>query len=107
MDLMSPSSPGAGRMSGPPMPPPDTPSLSAYPAGGGGSPSPNQTGAMPRLFFEAEKSLDVIAASAPEVSKDIDRLKSDLRDILTRVLQGGAARPKPSLDQEGLPPSGR
>lgn len=99
MPLISSPNPSAGRMTGPPVPPPNVPTLSSFQsAGGGGTPGTFNAGAVPKLFFTAEQALDEIATSVPTIAADIDRIKGELRDVMSAVLAGGA-----NAQQEPIP----
>lgn len=113
MPLMSPVGQSIGRMSSPPVPPPEIPAMSAYrpssaPEGGGG-PGPGQAGAIPQLFFQADQALDTIASAVPTVANDIDSIKSALRDVLRKMLSIGAPNQVPNPQPaggEGMPQFG-
>jgi hypothetical protein len=87
-------------MSGPPVPPPDAPTLTAYrgPASNGGYSSgsggvpPYQGQALLRLFYEVDKTLDSIAQGAPGCAEEIAEIKSMLKDVMTNVAQERAGR---------------
>lgn len=94
---------GSGAMSSPPIPPPDSPTLSAMMPGQ--SPGANQGGALPKLFFEVDKTLDVIASAAPGVSGQIDEIKAKLHDVMTSIANGGASgMARPSTPSSGMAP---
>ncbi len=81
-------------MSGPPMAPPEAPTLSAFPLEGNqsaaGGPPPSQIGALPKMVFQVEMMLDTIARAVPGASEAIDQAKQIVRGILTKSIQGGA-----------------
>lgn len=86
-------------MSGPPSPPPDTPSLTAYPTsdsssygGQEGKGTSYKGEALIRIFYEIEKSLDSIAQGAPSCAEEIDTIKSMLKDVRTNVIQERAGK---------------
>lgn len=101
-------------MSAPPSPPPGTPTMSAYRPSmqdeegeGGDEFGAGQAGAIPKLFYAAHKALDDIAAAAPTVASDIDKVKSTLMDVLGKVVSSGAAERAPiSPMGEGMPSFG-
>src|SRR5262245_15339029 len=107
MPLMSPVSQSGGRFTGPPSPPPDTPSLTAYRPVAGGEmegtegAGPAQAGAVPRLFFQADQALDQIASAVPGASATIDRIKTELKDLLVQSLSGKASPEE--KDAEAVP----
>lgn len=88
-------------MSGPPVPPPYMPTLSAYPATGDSGPGPEKGGAVLRLFESVIKTLDTIALAAPQCADDIDDVKMALQDILVDIVNYGASD-KPSTKSPGL-----
>lgn len=45
---------------------------------------------MVRLFFEVDKTLDMISSAAPGASEKIDKIKSQLHDVMTFISEGGA-----------------
>lgn len=95
-------------MSGPPAPPPEAPTLSAFPGArpgpGAGGPSPvGQVGALPRLVYGVEQLLDTIARAVPGASEDIDQAKAIVRGVLAKALQGGGPGGNP-MPGGGPPP---
>lgn len=103
MALLPPLALPPGRMTGPPPAPPDVPTLSSYREDDGdtGSPDKAHAGALPKLFFNAEKALEAIAAAVPKFSDEVDDINNALRDLLSKVMSEGVHRLK--YDQEGLP----
>lgn len=85
---------GANAMGKPPIPPPDLPTLSgSFGEGGGGPAGPSRSAGVTRLFFEVEKTIDMIAEAVPALSARLDKVKTDLRDILTTIsISAGAPR---------------
>lgn len=79
-----------GMMTGPPIPPPDMPSLSAYPVANEDKVSPQKGAAVFRLFEAVIKTLDTIAATAPGQADALDDVKNSLRDILVNIVNQGA-----------------
>lgn len=77
-------------LAGPPLAPPTAPTLSSIPTGQtGDAGQPGITGALPRLFFQAEQQLKTIARVLPTFSSDIDSVVQQLRDVLAKALSGG------------------
>src|SRR5437773_9067605 len=89
--------PGNMRMSGPPVAPPDSPTLSAFPTSGGApgaGASPHQSAAIPRLAFGITKSIDVLAKTLPpEVASDLEKAKALISGAVSKALQGGGGTP--------------
>lgn len=88
-------------MGGPPMAPPEAPTLSAFPLSGGGpgggDPAmASKIGALPRLIFQIEMLLDQVARAVPGAAEAVDQAKAVVRGILTKSVSGGAA---------GMPPA--
>lgn len=73
--------------------PAEMPSLNAIPPSGGDM--AGKASAVPRLFFNVEKSLDDIARVAPSVANEIDEVKATLRGILARAVNGAEPTPEP------------
>lgn len=93
--------PPAMMAQGPPSAPPEAPTLSAFPMGQG-APSAHQSGAIPRLFFTVEQTLDTIAQAIPGSSREIDGIKQELRAVLANALQGqGPSTAAPVMPREG------
>lgn len=84
---MGPMSPPPG---GAPLPP-DMPNLSAFPGAQGGPQNPMTAApkgaAVPRIIFEIEKTLDVLASAIPDASETIDKIKSLLQDVMDSKVQ--------------------
>lgn len=87
-------------MTGPPVPPPDMPTLSAYPASEGGV-GPAQGGAIFRLFESVIRTLDTIASAAPQCAEHLDEVKTILSDVLVEIVNSGA-QDKPARKSPGL-----
>lgn len=85
-----------GGMSKPPVNPPRLPTLSSLPSRplGDEAGGPQKGGAILRLFYEVEKTLDTIASAAPGQSETLDQIKTRLRDVMTAVVNGGANQDK-------------
>lgn len=88
---------------GPPVQPPDMPTLSAMPQAGGGTeeavPQPGQVGALPKIFFGIEQQLQLLAkVIPPDLVADLDGIAQNLRAVLVKSLQSGAG----SLGPQGL-----
>jgi hypothetical protein len=102
--------PPGGMLNGPPPPPPGSPSLAGIPpapgAGpGAGPPGPNQAGALPKLVFELENSLKVLARALPgDAGEQIDSIIQQIRNIVAQALQGGGGSSGGGPDK-GAPPS--
>lgn len=56
-------------------------------AGPAGAPSPPTGGGLPRLFFGVEQALNTIASAVPGESEQIDSIKAQLREVLSKTLQ--------------------
>lgn len=83
-----------GMLTGPPVPPPDVPTLSAYPMQGEsseGNIDSSKVGGLLRLFYAGDKLFDSIAAAAPGYSKQIDIIKRSMSDLRTAILSKGAS----------------
>jgi hypothetical protein len=93
-------------MAGPPVAPPDLPSLSAYPMGappdGVEAGTGSRGAALLRLFFQVDQLIDSIASSATGFSKQLDQIKRDLADVRTAILTSGT----PNRPQGMSAPSG-
>jgi hypothetical protein len=92
---MPPAMMGGG---GPPVQPPQMPTLSAAPMppqGMGpeaGMPQPGQVGALPKLFFGVEQQLQTLAkVLPPDLVADLDSISQNLRAVLVKALQSGAS----------------
>lgn len=85
-----------GKMSGPPVPPPGTPTITGY--GAGKAPQPAESKGIMMVIHAVEKTLDVIARSVPDVSKEIDQMKQ----ILTSIINKAALSPTP---EQGMEPT--
>ncbi len=102
--------PPGGMLNGPPPPPPGSPSLAGIPPapGGGagaGPPGPNQAGALPRLVFEIENSMKVLARALPgDAAEQIDSIVQQVRNVVAQALQGSGG--SPSGGDKSAPPSG-
>lgn len=85
--------------------PPDTPNLSAFQGEqpGASAPMGPQGAAIPRIVFEIEKTLDVLASALPEASEKIDQIKSLLRDVMMSKVKSQSLQERPS---EGSPQGG-
>lgn len=94
---------------GPPVQPPEMPTLSATPvtpgAGQALTPEPGQVGALPRLFFNIEQQLTLIAKLIPEsLVSDLDAIAQQLRAVMVKTIQSGAGA---SVAPIGLQPAGQ
>lgn len=92
---------GAAGIGGPPLPP-DMPSLRAFrptALGGAGrmAPGPAQGGALPRLIFGIEQTLDVLAQAIPGSAEKIDTIKGLLREVLVTAGSGEAPGEAPEI----------
>lgn len=87
---------------GPPVQPPDMPTLSAMPGVGSqdaATPQPGQVGALPKIFFGVEEQLKLLAKVVPpELVADLDSIAQNLRAVLVKSLQSGAG----TLGPQGL-----
>ena len=95
--------PPALMQGGPPVQPPDMPTLSAMPGGAAdasaGMPQPGQVGALPKIFFGVEQQLQLLAKVVPpDLVADIDAIAQNLRAVLVKSLQSGAG----ALGPQGL-----
>jgi hypothetical protein len=82
------------RMAGPPMAPPESPSLSAYPLEGEGqAATPHQAGAIPKVVFGIMQQIDVLARTLPGGSEDLEKAKSLIQGAMIKALRGGTGRP--------------
>lgn len=89
---------GGGGMSRPPVTPPQLPTLSSIPMGGGGGAGgsegapggPGKGQAVMKIFFILGQQLDTLASVAPGQSEAIDQIKTRLKDVMTAVIQGAA-----------------
>ncbi len=81
-----------GLASGPPVQPPEMPTLSAIPVDGQtAAPGAGMVGALPRLFFNIEQSVETLArALPPALAAELAPVVSQLRVILVKALQSGA-----------------
>ena len=59
------------------------PMSDSQPSGGGGG--------IAKMFYALESSLDSLASAIPEQAEDIDKIKSQLREILASAVSGGSA----------------
>lgn len=91
--MAAPIPPAAVMQTGPPMQPPELPTLSAMPQGPGTAPpTPGQVGSLPELFFGIEQQLKLVAKAVPgEAVAELDHISQLLRAVLVKVLQSGAA----------------
>lgn len=55
----------------------------SQPSGGGGG--------IAKMFYAIERSLDSLASAIPTQAEEIDKIKSQLREILASAVSGGAA----------------
>lgn len=98
-----------GTISGPPIQPPEAPTLSSIPIGGQTeAPGPGQVGALPRLFFNLEQQVETIArVLPPALAAELSPIMSALRAVLVKALQSGAGafEGNPEPTGLGLPPS--
>lgn len=86
-------------------PPPQmgAPSLANIPPSGPQMGGPEQGGALPRLVFQIEQSLQTLArALPPGSSQKIDMIREQLRGAVAEALSGGG-EPAPGPQQEGGP----
>jgi len=95
--------PPALMQGGPPVQPPEMPTLSAMPGAGMGMeeamPQPGQVGALPKIFFGVEEQLKLLAKVVPpDLVADLDQIAQSLRAVLVKSLQSGAG----SLGPQGL-----
>lgn len=95
--------PPALMQGGPPVQPPDMPTLSAMPQAGDpmmeAMPQPGQVGALPKIFFGIEQQLQTLAKVVPpDLVADLDSIAQNLRAVLVKSLQSGAG----SLGPQGL-----
>lgn len=100
------------RMSGPPpaaagAPGPPTASgmggpQAGPPSGPGGPPG----GALPRLVFGIESALDTLSTAVPSASGEINQIKTMLRGVLQKALNGGPASPGGMGQSPVAPPPG-
>jgi len=111
--------PPAMAQGGPPVQPPQMPTLSAAPVpqpgmGGpeAGMPQPGQVGALPKLFFGVEQQLQTLAkVLPPALTAELDGISQNLRAVLVKALQSGASasaadpmqgiQPQPPLSMAG------
>lgn len=92
---------GANAMGKPPIPPPDLPTMSGMLGDGSEGPAgPSKTAGVTRLFFEVEKTIDMIAEAVPALSARLDKVKTDLRDILTTISISAGAPGRGSANGE-------
>ncbi len=77
---------------GPPVTPPEMPTLSSMPMDGTTAPpGPGLVGAIPRLFHNVEQEIETIARVLPPVlAAELSPVVSQLRAILVKALQSGA-----------------
>lgn len=61
----------------------ETPFGDSQPSGGGGG--------IAKMFYAIERSLDSLASAIPDQAEEIDKIKSQLREILASAVSGGAA----------------
>lgn len=94
--------PPALMQGGPPVQPPEMPTLSAMPQVGSPEdavPQPGQVGALPKIFFGIEQQLQLLAKVVPpDLVADLDGIAQNLRALLVKSLQSGAG----SLGPQGL-----
>jgi hypothetical protein len=90
--------PPAMAQGGPPVQPPQMPTLSAAPmppaeAGAeAGMAAPGQVGALPKLFFGVEQQLQTLAkVLPPALTAELDGISQNLRAVLVKALQSGAS----------------
>lgn len=71
----------------------------------GDGPGAGKAGAIPKLFFAADRALDDIAAAAPTIANEIDDMKNELKDLLGRFASNGASEKvaPTSPAEEGMP----
>jgi hypothetical protein len=94
-----------GLQGGPPVAPPEMPTLSAMPMDGQTAPpGAGLVGALPRLFHNVEQELETIArVLPPALAAEMGPIVSQLRAVLVKALQSGAGSfGPPSLE----PPMG-
>jgi hypothetical protein len=101
--------PPAMMQGGPPVQPPEMPTLSSTPVAPGANqpvmPEPGQVGAIPRLFFNVEQQLTLIAKVVPEnLVEDLDAISQQLRAVMIKTIQSGAGA---SVQPIGLQPAGQ
>lgn len=66
-------------------------------------PSPQQGAAIPRIVFEIEKTLDVLASAIPEASEKIDQIKSLLQDVMMSKVKSQSIQERPSEGSQSGP----
>lgn len=75
---------------------------SGPPQGAGGMGGPEQGGALPKLVFNIEQSLQTLARALPAgASQKIDAIRETLRQAVAEAISGGG-EPTPPM-QEGGP----
>jgi hypothetical protein len=87
-------------------PPPQmgAPTLANTPPSGPQVAGPEQGGALPRLVFQIEQSLQTLARALPGgSSQKIDSIREQLRGAVAEALAGGGAQPNMGPQQEGGP----
>lgn len=93
-------------LDGPPPPAgqPSVGSIPPSPPGMGGPGAGPQMGALPRLVFQIEQSLQTLArALPPETSRQIDAIKEQLRQLVAGSLSGSSPGQPTSPTEEGGP----
>jgi len=61
---------------------------------GSGSPEGGELEPLMRLVYQVDQALDTIARQFPEVSSEIDLVKSSLQDVIATATRNGANPPK-------------
>src|SRR5688572_19555769 len=82
-----PPGPASSGLQPPPVTPPEVPSLSTYPGGGGDAPAAGgRSQAVQKLVFEIEQALDLLAEMAPGAADAADEAKVVVRSALKTAL---------------------
>lgn len=78
-------------MGQPPVDAPQAPTLSGMRTSQGpqADPGAGVAGALPKLFFQTLRTLDVIAAVLPDQSQSLDAIKTALQTVLTKTISRG------------------
>lgn len=101
------ASPAFGASLDGPPPQANQPSVGAIPPsppGAGGPGAGPQMGALPRLVFQIEQSLQTLArALPPDSSRQVDAIKEQLRTLVAGALAGSSPGQPTSPMEEGGP----
>lgn len=80
---------------GPPPPAPGTPSLANIPQGQ--TPPADAGGALPRLVYQIDQSIQTLARALPaDQSQKLDAIRQQLREVVAGALSGGMGQAQQS-----------